>query len=104
MEPIFREDVLLTKSCKQSQNDCGNEKQTDFPGGCYGCEMEQYRGQHHGADCNGSGWFWRMAGDRLRFTIGLGGVGYLSARSQPFFSACGVKRQVSDSGYFRIFD
>ena len=70
MEPIFLRDVLLTKSCKHRQNGCSTKKQKLF-GGCYGCEMEQYRGQHHGADCNGSGWIQRMAGDRLRFAGGV---------------------------------
>jgi hypothetical protein len=32
MEPIFLEDVLLTKSCKHRQKDCST-KQKDFIGG-----------------------------------------------------------------------
>jgi len=48
-------DVLLTKSCKHRQNRCSTRKR--FSGGCYGCEMEQHRRQHHGADWHGSGGF-----------------------------------------------
>jgi hypothetical protein len=33
MEPIFPEDVLLTKSCKHRQNGCGTRKQNGFHGG-----------------------------------------------------------------------
>jgi hypothetical protein len=30
MEPIFMEDVLLTKSCNDRQNGCSTENKTDF--------------------------------------------------------------------------
>ena len=33
MEPIFIEDVLLTKSCKHRQKGCSTENKQIFPGG-----------------------------------------------------------------------
>src|SRR5690349_20214918 len=33
--------------------------------------MERHRGQHDGADWHGGDWFWRVAGDWLRFAGGL---------------------------------
>jgi hypothetical protein len=105
MEPILLGDVLLTKSCKHPSKRLQHDKTNGFPGGCYGCEVEQHCGQHHGADRNGSGWFWRVASDWLRLAGGLKAeLLYLSAPPQLFFNTCGAKRQVSDSGYFRILD
>ena len=69
MEPILMGDVLLTKSSKHRQK--RRATQNKFIGGSYGCEVEQYRGPHHGANRNGGCGLWRVAGDWLRLAGGL---------------------------------
>src|SRR5579859_975937 len=101
MEPILVGDVLLTKSCNISQNGC-NTRNTQISGGRYGCEVEQYCGQYHGTDWVGSCGFWRVAGYWLRFA----GCLRWSCFNDQLRPGCsltgGAKRQLSDSGYFRV--
>ena len=72
-------------------------------GGSHGCKVEQYRGQHNGANWDGSGWVWRVASDWLRLAGGVKAE-FLLRSAQLFLNVSGAKRQVSDSGNFRVFD
>jgi hypothetical protein len=76
----FGEGRITNQELQTSSKQLQNEKTNRFLGGCYGCEVEQYRGQHHGTDWTPSGWFRRVAGNRLRPTGGVAGELVLQLR------------------------
>src|SRR3954462_3312305 len=103
MEPIFVGDVLLTKSCKDRQNGCSTRKQTDFS--WRKLWMQSGTISWTTPWCGLAWWGLGLAlGGRLATVCWRrkGGVALAISSAPAVFHISGAKRQVSDSGYFRI--
>jgi len=61
LEPIFPGNVLLTRSCKDSQK----QQKSELLEESHECKVEQRGGQHNGADRDGSGGIWHVVRDWL---------------------------------------